>query len=97
NRRSTAAAPSEHDAGLVPAAQQSMLIRKSAAVKIQNFWREHHRHKVQLRDQSKLSAAAATKIQARWRGFSVRRGKIVKAARIIQRHTRGFLVRVAIR
>ncbi|CAJ1371175.1 unnamed protein product, partial [Effrenium voratum] len=98
NRTRPPAAPVERDdAGLVPAAQQSQLLRKSAAEKIQHYWREHHRHKAQNRDQAKLEHKAAIKLQAIWRAFAVRRRKNVKATVAIQRHLRGFLVRIALR
>lgn len=85
------------DAGLVPAAQQSQILRRSAAEKIQHFWRQYQRNKVQSCDQNRLENAAATKIQATFRAFAVRRSRRSKAATAIQRILRGFLVRLCIR
>lgn len=85
------------DAGLVPAAQQSQILRRSAAEKIQHFWRQYQRHKVQSCDQNRLEKAAATKIQATFRAFAVRRSRRTKAATAIQRTVRGVLVRLCIR
>eukprot|EP00435_Cladocopium_sp_Y103_P024487 s209_g6.t1 len=87
----------ETEAGLVPAAQQSQILRRSAAEKIQHFWRQYQRHKVQSCDQNRIENAAATKIQATFRAFAVRRSRRTKAATAIQRHLRGFLVRIALR
>lgn len=88
---------SRRDQATVPLPQQSQLLRKSAAEKIQRFWRDHNRQKLDAKSRLSREHACATRIQARWRAFHVRRKKITKACVEIQRHTRGFLLRRAMK
>ena len=76
-RKAAAAGPL--DAGLVPAAQQSQLLRKSAAEKIQSFFREYRRHHVEHLEHLEEQNRKATRIQATWRAFAVRRSRRTKA------------------
>lgn len=77
--------------------QQSQLLRKIAAEKIQRAFRAHAKYMKGNRDRIRRENAAATKIQARWRAYHVRRQRLDKAAVCIQRWTRGFLARLVIR
>jgi len=77
--------------------EQSLMLRRTAAERIQRKWRESHQSKVESRKQIEKENAAATKIQARWRAYHVRRSKMEKAAIVIQRWVRGFLVRLVMR
>eukprot|EP00928_Gymnodinium_smaydae_P061230 TRINITY_DN45361_c0_g1_i1.p1 TRINITY_DN45361_c0_g1~~TRINITY_DN45361_c0_g1_i1.p1 ORF type:complete len:1035 (+),score=146.14 TRINITY_DN45361_c0_g1_i1:79-3183(+) len=72
---------------------QSQLMRRSAAEKIQKAARQFLKAQRLRRGRRELERLSATRIQARWRAFSVRRGKHNKYATIIQRWMRGFLVR----
>eukprot|EP00930_Biecheleria_cincta_P051552 TRINITY_DN3673_c0_g1_i2.p1 TRINITY_DN3673_c0_g1~~TRINITY_DN3673_c0_g1_i2.p1 ORF type:complete len:975 (+),score=173.46 TRINITY_DN3673_c0_g1_i2:123-2927(+) len=83
--------------GSVPIPPQSQLLRKSAAEKIQRFWRSHHKSRVDGTDRSRRENVAATMIQARWRAFRVRRRRMNKACIAIQRRVRGWLVRLAMK
>merc|ERR1719262_49716 len=77
--------------------QQSQLLRRTAAEKIERCWRAHVKYMKENRDRMRRENASATKIQARWRAFHVRRKRLDKAAICIQRWARGMLVRVVIR
>lgn len=88
---------SRRDQATVPLPQQSQLLRKSAAEKIQRFWRDYNRKKLDAKSRLSREHACATRIQARWRAFHVRRKKFTKACVEIQRHTRGFLLRRAMK
>lgn len=83
--------------GSVPIPPQSQLLRKTAAEKIQRFWRSHWKSRIDGTDRSKRENTAATMIQARWRAFRVRRRRGNKACIAIQRRVRGWLVRRAIK
>jgi len=81
--------------GLRP--QQSQLLRKSAASRIQRFWRAHYNQKTTQTQEKTRETWAATRLQARLRGFFVVRRRLHKAAKEIQRHWRGFAVRLAVK
>jgi tetratricopeptide (TPR) repeat protein len=77
--------------------QQSHLLRRRSAEKIQRAFRAHVKYVKDNRDRIRRENASATKIQARWRAYRVRRKRLDKAAVCIQRWTRGHLVRMVIR
>lgn len=74
-------------------AVQTQQTRKSAAEKIQKHWRLHRKNRDQGQHRKELERVCATRIQARWRAFFVRRSKHNKFAVVIQKWARGFLVR----
>ncbi|CAE8712356.1 unnamed protein product [Polarella glacialis] len=92
-----AAPMSRRDLGTVPLPQQSQLLRKSAAERLQRFWRDYARGRANGNDKLSRQNACATRIQARWRSFRVRRGKRMKACVAIQKRVRGWLIRLAIK
>lgn len=73
---------------------ESLLLRRTAAVKIQVAWRHHSRAKKTAADIEDRRTKAATKIQARWRAFIVRHRKRSKAATMIQKWVRGYFIRI---
>jgi len=77
--------------------QQSQLLRRTAAGQIQRAWRAHVKYMKDNKDRIRRENTSATKIQARWRAFRVRRKRLNKAAICIQRWARGMLVRGVIR
>jgi len=77
--------------------QQSQLLRKTAAERIQRAFRAHAKYVKEHRNRIRRENGSATKIQARWRAFHVRRRRFDKAAISIQRNTRGWHVRLVIR
>jgi len=77
--------------------QQSQLLRRTAIEKIQRAWRAHVKYMKDNRERIRHQNVCATKIQARWRAFRVRRKRLNKAAICIQRWARGLLVRQVIR
>jgi len=77
--------------------QQSQLFRRNAAEKMQRAFRTHVKYVQANRNRIRCEHSAATKIQARWRAYHVRRQRLGKAAVCIQRNMRGCLVRLAIR
>mmetsp|Transcript_89861 Transcript_89861/g.155558 ORF Transcript_89861/g.155558 Transcript_89861/m.155558 type:complete len:952 (-) Transcript_89861:90-2945(-) len=76
---------------------QAQLMRKRAAEKIQRTWRAHAKYKRENQERMIRENAAATKIQAVWKAYHVRRTKWDQAATAIQKHVRGFLVRLVMR
>jgi hypothetical protein len=76
---------------------KSQFIQKTAAERIQRCWRAWHRYCSEHQDWMTTTRICATMIQARWRSYHVRRQKLDKAAGVIQRHIRGFLVRLVLK
>jgi hypothetical protein len=76
---------------------KSAFIQKTAAERIQRCWRAWHKYCHLHQDWMTTTRICATMIQARWRSYHVRRQKLDKAAGAIQRHIRGFLVRLVLR
>lgn len=72
-------------------------VQKAAAEKIQRVWRAWYKYCQENADWMTTTWICATMIQSRWRSYHVRRVKLDKAARTIQRHIRGFLVRKMLR
>jgi hypothetical protein len=68
-----------------------------AAEKIQRAWRSWYKYVSENGEWMLRTWACATKIEATWRSYHVRRVKKDKAASIIQRRVRGILVRRALR
>mmetsp|Transcript_68983 Transcript_68983/g.177796 ORF Transcript_68983/g.177796 Transcript_68983/m.177796 type:complete len:969 (-) Transcript_68983:236-3142(-) len=73
---------------------QQQLLRRTAAEKIQRAWRASHQKHRQHIDVQARQQSAATRIQARFREYRVRRARLNKAATAMQRHARGFVVRL---
>eukprot|EP00746_Dinoflagellata_sp_MGD_P168155 gnl/MRDRNA2_/MRDRNA2_99375_c0_seq1.p1 gnl/MRDRNA2_/MRDRNA2_99375_c0~~gnl/MRDRNA2_/MRDRNA2_99375_c0_seq1.p1 ORF type:complete len:914 (+),score=214.10 gnl/MRDRNA2_/MRDRNA2_99375_c0_seq1:107-2848(+) len=76
---------------------KSQFVQKTAAEKIQRCWRGWHKYCMEHQDWMTTTRICATMIQARWRSYHVRRQKLDKAAGAIQRHIRGFLVRLVLK
>eukprot|EP00929_Paragymnodinium_shiwhaense_P006703 TRINITY_DN110679_c0_g1_i1.p1 TRINITY_DN110679_c0_g1~~TRINITY_DN110679_c0_g1_i1.p1 ORF type:complete len:1004 (+),score=243.42 TRINITY_DN110679_c0_g1_i1:95-3106(+) len=76
---------------------QNQLLRRTAAEKIQRSWRVFNKYRLEHKARQERERIAATKLQARWRAFNTRRGRLTKHVVVIQKWTRGFLVRIAIR
>merc|ERR1719420_312916 len=76
---------------------KSQFIQKTAAERIQRAWRAWHKYCMEHQDWMTTTRICATMIQARWRSYHVRRQKLDKAAGVIQRHIRGFLVRLVLK
>lgn len=76
---------------------QSQILRKRSVEKIQRAWRAHAKYKREHLERMKRENLAATKIQAVWKAYHVRRTKWDKAATVIQKWVRGFLVRLVMR
>lgn len=76
---------------------KSQFIQKTAAERIQRAWRSWHAYCQEHQDWMTTTRICATMIQARWRSYHVRRVKLDKAAGVIQRHIRGFLVRLVLK
>mmetsp|Transcript_15288 Transcript_15288/g.35819 ORF Transcript_15288/g.35819 Transcript_15288/m.35819 type:complete len:1121 (+) Transcript_15288:150-3512(+) len=76
---------------------KQVYLERVAAEKIQRFWRAWHKYCLENRDWIDVSTESATKIQAHWRSFRVRKGKVDKAATTVQRHARGRQVRQRLR
>lgn len=72
---------------------ENAILRRSATTKIQHFFRKWRKNRHQYQGRSEAACSAATKIQARWRGFRVVRGKQNAVATLIQKRMQGFLVR----
>lgn len=77
--------------------KQAGLLKKRAAVKIQRSWRAWNKHQKENKHKIASGKTAAIKIQARWRAHHVRKTKNDKAASLIQKRVRGFLVRLVMR
>jgi len=71
--------------------------RKIAAERIQRAWRSWYKYCQQNSDWLVTTWIAATMIQANWKSYHVRRIKLDNAAKCIQRHMRGVLVRKILR
>merc|ERR1719301_443710 len=76
---------------------QSQFVQKTAAERIQRCWRAWHRYCAEHQDWMTTTRICATMIQSRWRSYHVRRQKLDKASGVIQRHIRGFLVRLVLK
>jgi len=76
---------------------KSAFVQKTAAERIQRCWRAWHKYCHQHQDWMTTTRICATMIQARWRSYHVRRQKLDRAAGVIQRHIRGFLVRLVLK
>merc|ERR550514_2531255 len=76
---------------------KSGMIQKAAAERIQRVWRSWHRYCRDHHDWIMTTRICATLIQARWRCYFVQRQKLDEAARVIQRHIRGYLVRLVLK
>jgi len=76
---------------------KNQFIQKTAAERIQRAWRAWHKYCMEHQDWMTTTRICATMIQARWRSYHVRRQKLDKAAGVIQRHIRGFLVRLVLK
>eukprot|EP00971_Amphidinium_carterae_P237630 4717433-Amphidinium_carterae.1 len=70
---------------------KSVYIEKAAAEKIQRFWRAWKKYCVENADWIDSSTGSATKIQACWRAYKVRKDRLDRSATTIQRHVRGRL------
>jgi len=88
---------SHSDGGEEVKLQQSQLLRRRSAEKIQRTYRTHVKYMKDNRDRIKREHASATKIQARWRAYHVRRKRLDQAAICIQRWMCGHHVRQDIR
>lgn len=77
--------------------QKSEYLRRIAAERIQRAWRAYYRYCQENADWMTTTWICATMIQAHWRSYHVRRVKLDRAARNIQRHVRGHLVRKVLR
>lgn len=71
--------------------------QRCAAEKIQRTWRAWHKYCHENADWMTTTWIAATIIQSRWRSYHVRRLKMDAAATCIQRHFRGFIVRLTLK
>lgn len=78
-------------------AYKSAYEKKMAAERIQRVWRAYYAYCQENQDWMAVSRAAATAIQANWRGYHVRRMKFDQAAVRIQKHARGLRVRRILR
>lgn len=76
--------------------RHSQLLRQSAAGKIQVAWHKYRKRVAADKERAEQERVAATRIQAVWRGFHVRHVRRSRASVTIQRHVRGYLVRIAI-
>merc|ERR550514_2334255 len=76
---------------------KSQYVQKTAAERIQRVWRSWHRYCLDHHDWMMTTRICATLIQARWRCYFVQRQKLDKAAKVIQRHIRGYLVRLVLK
>jgi hypothetical protein len=74
--------------------EDSKLLRKTSAVKIQRAWRAYVKHKRNKVSQKKQDHAAAIIVQSRFRAHAVRFATKRRAAVSIQKWARGFLVRL---
>jgi hypothetical protein len=69
----------------------------TAACKIQRMWRAWYKYCCENGDWMVKTWVCATKIQAVWRSYHVRRIKFDRVCTAIQRHIRGYLVRRQLR
>lgn len=72
--------------------KQSQLLRRVAAERLQKAWRAHQKYFKTNRDRIVNENRCATMIQARWRAYHVRKTKLDKAATVIQKYARRWLV-----
>jgi hypothetical protein len=72
-------------------------VKQVAAEKIQRVWRAWYKYCQENSDWMTTTWICATMIQAKWRSYHVRRQRLDRAARVIQRHMRGHLVRKQLR
>mmetsp|Transcript_39794 Transcript_39794/g.69916 ORF Transcript_39794/g.69916 Transcript_39794/m.69916 type:complete len:933 (+) Transcript_39794:214-3012(+) len=77
--------------------QKSSYVQKTAAERIQRVWRAWYKYCQENSDWMTTTWICATMIQAKWRSYHVRRQKLDRAALVIQRHARGYLVRKVLR
>lgn len=77
--------------------QKSDYQQGQAAASIQRVWRAYREYCKTNANWLTTSWICATMIQANWRAYHVKRVKLDRAARTIQRHVRGKLVRRALR
>lgn len=77
--------------------QKSEWVRKLAAERIQRTWRAWYKYCRENSEWLTTTWIAATMIQAHWRSYHVRRQKWDKAAIVIQKWIRGYLVRKQMR
>jgi len=77
--------------------QKTQWKKKIAAERIQRTWRAWYKYCQQNSDWLVTTWIAAMMIQANWKSYHVRRLKLDKAAKCIQRHMRGILVRKILR
>lgn len=77
--------------------QKSSYVQKVAAERIQRVWRAWYKYCQDNSDWMTTTWICATMIQAKWRSYHVRRQKLDRAALVIQRHARGYLVRKVLR
>jgi tetratricopeptide (TPR) repeat protein len=77
--------------------QKSEYVRKAAAEKIQRVWRAWFKYCQENADWMTTTGICATMIQSKWRSYHVQRLKLDRAARTIQRHVRGHIVRKVLR
>eukprot|EP00746_Dinoflagellata_sp_MGD_P163804 gnl/MRDRNA2_/MRDRNA2_92040_c0_seq1.p1 gnl/MRDRNA2_/MRDRNA2_92040_c0~~gnl/MRDRNA2_/MRDRNA2_92040_c0_seq1.p1 ORF type:complete len:1011 (-),score=241.41 gnl/MRDRNA2_/MRDRNA2_92040_c0_seq1:98-3130(-) len=77
--------------------RKSQFVQKIAAEKIQRAWRKWHAFCRDNQDWMTTTRICATMIQARWRAHRVRKSRLDKAATLIQKRIRGFLVRHVLR
>mmetsp|Transcript_3625 Transcript_3625/g.13281 ORF Transcript_3625/g.13281 Transcript_3625/m.13281 type:complete len:984 (+) Transcript_3625:103-3054(+) len=76
---------------------RSKEVQKLAAERIQRVWRAWYQYCQENSEWMTITWICATMIQSHWRSYHVRRMRMDKHAKNIQRHIRGFLVRMALR
>lgn len=72
-------------------------VEQNAAICIQTVWRKWHAYCKENSEWLTVTWVCATMIQTHWRSYRVRRTRWDKMATVIQRHMRGFLVRLVFR
>eukprot|EP00747_Dinoflagellata_sp_TGD_P165780 gnl/TRDRNA2_/TRDRNA2_187607_c0_seq1.p1 gnl/TRDRNA2_/TRDRNA2_187607_c0~~gnl/TRDRNA2_/TRDRNA2_187607_c0_seq1.p1 ORF type:complete len:999 (+),score=192.06 gnl/TRDRNA2_/TRDRNA2_187607_c0_seq1:194-2998(+) len=76
---------------------KSAQVQKLAAERIQRVWRCWYQYCQDNVEWMTMTWICATTIQAHWRSYHVRRQRLDKYAKVIQRHCRGFLVRCVLK
>lgn len=79
------------------AAPRSAYVQRMAAERIQRCWRASMQYKRDRGEWRESAGVCATKIQARWRAHHVQKARLDKAAMAVQRHVRGYLVRLVLK